>query len=313
MAEEVGEIYYEVTLDTSKAIEQQKQFSRQLEEMPSGLTQTAQAAKTYATATEVAAKAATEAAQAMQSEAIAASEAAKAAQAKAQAAIANAQSTQAQAQATKQAGTEQKAAASSTAEATRATQQASKAMREHAVATDGAAKSSGELRQATRQLPAQFTDIVTGLQGGQDPLTVLIQQGGQLKDQFGGVGAAARAMGGYIMGLITPLTAAAAAVATMVAGFVMGRQEAQNLNAALVMTGQQSGVTTDQLSTMAASMDDMAGVTQAKATEALLTFVNAGIRGEESLGKFTAAAIQLEKAGGASVEETAKKFKELER
>lgn len=312
-AEKVGEIYYEVTLDTSKALEQQRELARQLGEMPSTLTQSAQAAKSYATATEVAAKAATEAAQAMQSEAKAALEAAKSAQEKAQAAIADAQATQAQAQAAKQSSAEQRAAASSTAEATKATQQATKATRDHAAATDGAAKSSGELKQATRQLPAQFTDIITSLQGGQDPLTVLIQQGGQLKDQFGGVGAAARAMGGYILGLINPLTVAAAAVATFVTGLVMGQKEAQNLNASLIMTGQQSGVTSDQLSTMAASMDDMAGVTQAKATEALLTFINAGIRGEESLGKFTAAAIQLEKAGGASVEETAKKFKELER
>ena len=312
-AEKVGEIYYEVTLDTSKALDQQRELARQLGEMPSTLTQSAQAAKSYATATEVAAKAATEAAQAMQSEAKAALEAAKSAQEKAQAAIADAQATQAQAQATKQSSAEQRSAASTTAEATRATQQATKATREHAAATDGAAKSSGELRQATRQLPAQFTDIFTSIQAGQDPLTVLIQQGGQLKDQFGGVGAAARAMGGYILGLINPLTVAAAAVATFVYGLVAGQKEAQNLNAALIMTGQQSGVTSDQLSTMAASMDDMAGVTQAKATEALLTFINAGIRGEESLGKFTAAAIQLEKAGGASVEETAKKFKELER
>lgn len=277
-AEKVGEIYYEVTLDTSKAIEQQKELARQLGEMPSTLTQSAQAAKSYATATEVAAKASAESAQA-----------------------------------TQQASAAQKAAASASNEATKAAQQATKATKEQAAANERAGLTAGELRQANRTLPAQFTDIFTSIQAGQDPLTVLIQQGGQLKDQFGGVGAATRAMGGYILGLINPLTVAAAAVATFVYGLVAGQKEAQNLNAALIMTGQQSGVTTDQLSTMAASMDDMAGVTQAKATEALLTFINAGIRGEESLGKFTAAAIQLEKAGGASVEETAKKFKELER
>ena len=41
---------------------------------------------------------------------------------------------------------------------------------------------------ALRQVPAQFTDIIVSLQGGQAPLTVLLQQGGQLKDVFGGVG-----------------------------------------------------------------------------------------------------------------------------
>jgi len=127
------------------------------------------------------------------------------------------------------------------------------------------------------------------------------------------VGAAARAMGGYIMGLLNPVTAVVAAIATMTAGFVMGRKEGENLSKALVLTGQQTGVTADQLSAMASSMDGMAGVTQAKATEALIAFVEAGVRGGESLQKFTEAAIQLEKVGGASVTETAAKFKELER
>ena len=40
---------------------------------------------------------------------------------------------------------------------------------------------------ALRQVPAQLTDIIVSLQGGQAPLTVLLQQGGQLKDVFGGI------------------------------------------------------------------------------------------------------------------------------
>lgn len=48
---------------------------------------------------------------------------------------------------------------------------------------------SKQTEQALRQLPAQFTDIFTSLAGGQNPLMVLIQQGGQIKDSFGGVGA----------------------------------------------------------------------------------------------------------------------------
>lgn len=65
---------------------------------------------------------------------------------------------------------------------------------------------------AMRGVPAQFTDIVTSLQGGQKPITVLLQQGGQLKDMFGGIGPAAKALGGYVVGMINPLTLAAAAI-----------------------------------------------------------------------------------------------------
>lgn len=55
---------------------------------------------------------------------------------------------------------------------------------------DGLSKtgiSARQAEQALRQLPAQFTDIFTSLAGGQNPLMVLIQQGGQIKDSFGGV------------------------------------------------------------------------------------------------------------------------------
>lgn len=55
---------------------------------------------------------------------------------------------------------------------------------------DGLSKtgiSARQTEQALRQLPAQFTDIFTSLAGGQNPLMVLIQQGGHIKDSFGGV------------------------------------------------------------------------------------------------------------------------------
>ncbi|KPW37451.1 Phage tail tape measure protein lambda [Pseudomonas syringae pv. apii] len=48
--------------------------------------------------------------------------------------------------------------------------------------------SSAQTEQALRQLPSQFSDIFTSLAGGQNPLLVLIQQGGQIKDSFGGIG-----------------------------------------------------------------------------------------------------------------------------
>ncbi|WP_375294014.1 phage tail length tape measure family protein [Klebsiella oxytoca] len=46
--------------------------------------------------------------------------------------------------------------------------------------------SVGQYRAALRTLPAQFTDIATQLAGGQSPWLILLQQGGQVKDSFGG-------------------------------------------------------------------------------------------------------------------------------
>ena len=48
--------------------------------------------------------------------------------------------------------------------------------------------SAKQTRQAMRLLPAQITDVVTSLAGGMPLYLIAIQQGGQLRDSFGGFG-----------------------------------------------------------------------------------------------------------------------------
>ncbi len=52
-----------------------------------------------------------------------------------------------------------------------------------------------------RMLPAQFTDVATQLAGGQNPRLILLQQGGQVKDSFGGIIPTFRAL----LGTISPV------------------------------------------------------------------------------------------------------------
>lgn len=47
--------------------------------------------------------------------------------------------------------------------------------------------SMGQYRQAMRMLPAQITDVATSLAGGMPIWLIAIQQGGQIKDSFGGL------------------------------------------------------------------------------------------------------------------------------
>ena len=161
-------------------------------------------------------------------------------------------------------------------------------------ANDKATMSAKQLTAATRNLPAQFTDIATSLQAGQSPLTVFLQQGGQLKDMFGGAGAAAKAMGTYVLGLINPFTVAAAAVVTFLVGLAKGQAEMSEFNRVTVLNGGAARATADDLNTMAASLDNVAGVTRGQAAEALGTMVNAGIHGRETIQRLTEAAIRLE-------------------
>ena len=163
---------------------------------------------------------------------------------------------------------------------------------------------------ALRQVPAQLTDIIVGLQGGQAPLTVLLQQGGQLRDVFGGVVPAAKALGGAVLGLVNPYTLAASAVAALGLAYFQGSKEADAFNKSIVLSGNASGVTVNNLTAMAQRIDAVTG-TQASAAAALAEFVSAGVAGAENLERFTTTALRMESITGQAVKETAKQFAEL--
>lgn len=177
----------------------------------------------------------------------------------------------------------------------------------------GTKVSAAQTAAAMRTLPAQFTDIATQLQGGASPLTVLLQQGGQIKDSFGSIGGALRGIGQTIGPLLTnPLTLAAAAAIAVGAAFVQGEAESNRFQRSLILTGNAIGVTAGQLGDMADRLDAVGG-TQAGAAAALDVLVNQGGVAAQSLEKVAAAATALERAGGPAVEETAKAFSSLAR
>lgn len=60
--------------------------------------------------------------------------------------------------------------------------------------------SVGQYSAAIGMLPAQLTDIATQLAGGQSPFLILLQQGGQIKDSFGGFGAMFQALKDALFG-----------------------------------------------------------------------------------------------------------------
>ncbi|QOQ83702.1 phage tail tape measure protein [Comamonas thiooxydans] len=170
--------------------------------------------------------------------------------------------------------------------------------------------SAAQTAAALRQVPAQFTDIVVSLQAGQQPLTVLLQQGGQLKDMFGGMGAAARALGGYVLGLITPLSLLAGGVVALGAAYYQGSKEQDAFNKALIMTGNRAGTTAAALEQMASSLGKK-GYSQSGAADALAELAGTGRVGEAELEKFAAVALDLEKRVGVPVKNTVNDLAEL--
>ncbi len=170
--------------------------------------------------------------------------------------------------------------------------------------------SAKQTAAAIRGVPAQFTDIVTSLQGGQAPLTVLLQQGGQLKDMFGGIGNAAKALGGYVASLMTPFTVLAGASAAVGVAWYQGAREAEAYSKALILSGNAAGTTSGQMQLMANGIASISG-TQGAAAEALALFAQNSKVGSSNLEEFTGAALRFSKVTGQSVDDIAKQFADL--
>ncbi|MCS1345185.1 phage tail length tape measure family protein, partial [Escherichia coli] len=82
--------------------------------------------------------------------------------------------------------------------------------------------SIGQYNAAMRMLPAQFTDIATQLAGGQNPWLILLQQGGQVKDSFGGIIPTFRALLGTISPLMVGIGALSAATGALFYAWYQG-------------------------------------------------------------------------------------------
>lgn len=164
---------------------------------------------------------------------------------------------------------------------------------------------------AMRGVPAQMTDIFVSLQGGQNPLQVFLQQGGQLKDMFGGIGPAARALGGYLVGLLSPMNLAIAAAVGLAVAYELGANEILALQKTIVLSGNAIGVTAGQLQLAAAAVRDIGASTQGAASELINKFAANAAIASDNIERFAAAALRMQKVGGPAAEETAKAFESL--
>lgn len=145
-----------------------------------------------------------------------------------------------------------------------------------AQAQANAGVSARQTAAAMRGVPAQLTDIVVSLQAGQAPMTVLLQQGGQLKDMFGGAGNAAKALSTYVAGLVTPLTLAAGAVAVLAYEMYRTEQSARSSNAIstqLQATGRDAELTREQIKLLTRELTFLPDVSRSAASAIVLEFV----------------------------------------
>ncbi|ATR82789.1 tail length tape measure protein [Pseudomonas sp. HLS-6] len=170
--------------------------------------------------------------------------------------------------------------------------------------------SAKQMQNNLRMLPAQFTDIAVSLQSGQAPLTVLLQQGGQLKDMFGGIGPAARAMGGYIAGLVNPFTLAAAVAGALAVAYYQGSEESERFANALIENGNAAGTSANQLADLANQVAST-GTTVGAASGVLTQLAAAGNPLTSMYAEITQASLAWSKQTGRDVTEVVKSFNDI--
>lgn len=173
-------------------------------------------------------------------------------------------------------------------------------------------KTTKETAAAMRLLPAQITDITTSLASGQAAWLVAIQQGGQIKDSFGGIAPTFNVLRAAINPVALAIGTATAAAGALVVAQQAGQREAQGYSRAIVMTGNAAGTTSDQMSDMARAVDGVVG-TQRQAADALTQLAASGRVGRNELQQFTEVAVRMERTVGQSVEDTVKVFADLAR
>lgn len=173
--------------------------------------------------------------------------------------------------------------------------------------------SAGQTAAAMRQLPAQFTDIVTSLQGGMPFFTVLLQQGGQIKDSFGGTKEALKGVSTALIGMINPTTVAVAAVGALVLVTHQAAEQQFELQKALILTGGYAGKSSDEIDNLVGQLDALSGVSRSGATAAVTAVAQSGQFSGAQFDQVAAAAARMEASVGQSVDATVAKFKEIEK
>ncbi|EER3650405.1 phage tail length tape measure family protein, partial [Escherichia coli] len=179
-----------------------------------------------------------------------------------------------------------------------------------ALAAQKAGISVGQYKAAMRTLPAQFTDIATQLAGGQNPWLILLQQGGQIKDSFGGMIPMFRGLAGAVSLPAVGITSLVAATGALAYAWYQGDSTLSAFNKTLVLSGNQAGLTADRMLTLSRA-GQAAGLTFNQAGESLAALVNAGVRGGEQFDSINQSVARFASASGVEVDKVAEAFGKL--
>lgn len=175
-----------------------------------------------------------------------------------------------------------------------------------------------------RLLTLQYTisDVIASAGSGISPLTILLQQGGQVFDAFGG--AAAQGKGGFFKNFIgtlgavlTPVRiaigATAAAVGALGYVFIEGKRQSKEFADGIVLTGNFVGLTEGRFNALAKSISASGQISIASAREVGQALIATGEIGPQAFALSEEAAARFAAATGKSSKDVAAQFAALSR
>ena len=167
--------------------------------------------------------------------------------------------------------------------------------------------SIAQFNNALRQTPAQMTDIVTQLAGGQNPMLIMLQQGGQLRDMYGGFGNMLNGLSSVVTPARLLFGSAAAAAGTLAYALYQGAEESRAFRRAVILSGEAAGVSAGQMQAAAQNAGDITG-RYTEAREAVLALASSGRVAGENFESFARSIALQSEATGKSVEQLAAEY-----
>lgn len=156
--------------------------------------------------------------------------------------------------------------------------------------------SMGQYKQAMAQLPMQITDIVTSLASGMPVWMIAIQQGGQIKDSFGGVANTFKALMTFVTPLSVGMTALTGALGYAAYNAYKANAQLKEITKTVQEATGLSGDFAERIATGIQALSDKTGEsadnlakayisTKDGATEAIQKLVDVGFTYDEAKAK----------------------------
>jgi lambda family phage tail tape measure protein len=166
-------------------------------------------------------------------------------------------------------------------------------------------------RAAMNTVPAQLTDIATQLAGGQNPFLIMLQQGGQLRDVFGSVGGAAKALGSTLLSaLLNPWTLLAIAVGATAFAFYKAATAQEEIQKALILTNNYVGLSTDSFNAMSKAAGEASGRSDL-ASEAMLAIASSAKIAGQNVERIATSSAKFAAATGQDIDKVVEEYASL--